>query len=228
MKQGEDCKSLYYIKKNKETSTRYMALNLTNYYTIEFRIFRGTLNFDTFMASVELVNNIVTLCSNLDIPVEEITWDRLTETKYAHTYCDMKNIRSTIIPKSNDEEYLKMEKKQNEFREKVCDTIDNKILPLLQENLIPSSLFTANNCDLFKDGLGLFRRRLSLIEEFTDLLTTIRYFCVNKEKLNFNGLMNKILTSKMYIPNIDDYVEITNIIDILLKEGQSLLGKESE
>ena len=32
----------------------------------------------------------------------------------------------------------------------------------------------------------------------------------------------------MYIPNIDDYVEISKILDDLLKEGQSLLGKESE
>lgn len=228
IKEEGDCKSLYFIKKNKETSTRYMALNLTNYNTIEFRIFRGTLNFDTFMASVELVNNIVTLCSDLTMPVEEITWDRLTETKYAHTYCDMKNIRSTIIPKSNDEEYLKMEKKQNEFRNKVCDTLDNKILPLLQQNLTATNLFTVNNYDLFKDELDLFRRRVSLIEEFTNILRTIRYYCVNKEDLSFHGLINKILTSKMYIPNIDKYIEIINIIDILLKEGQSILGKESE
>ena len=223
-----DCKSLYFIKKNKETSNRYMALNLTNYNTIEFRIFRGTLNFDTFMASVELVNNIVTLCSDLSIPVEEITWDRLTETKYAHTYCDMKNIRSTIIPKSNDEKYLEKEKKQNEFREKVCDTLDTKILPLLQHNLIPNDLITATNYDLFRDELGLFRRRFSLIEEFTNVLSTIRYYCINKEGLSFDGLMNKMLTSKLYVPNVDNYEEINNVIDILLKEGQSLLGKESE
>ena len=228
MKQGEDCKSLYYIKKNKETSTRYMALNLTNCNTIEFRIFRGTLNFDTFMASVELVNNIVTLCSDLSIPVEEITWDRLTETKYAHTYCDMKNIRSTIIPKSNDEEYLKMEKKQNEFREKVCDTLDRVILPLLQENLIPTSLYTANSYDLFKDKLDLFRRRFSVIEEFNSRLATIKYCCVNKEYTSFKILIDKISTSKMYIPNIDNCEEISKILDDLLKEGQSLLGKESE
>ena len=228
VKEGEDCKSLYFIKKNKETSTRYMALNLTNYNTIEFRIFRGTLNFDTFMASVELVNNIVTLCSNLDIPVEEITWDRLTETKYAHTYCDVKNIRSTIIPKSNDEEYLKMEKKQNEFREKVCDTLDNKILPLLQQNLIPSDLVNTNDCDLFKDKLGLFKRRLSSIEDFTNILTRIKYCCVNKEHGSFKSLIDKISTSKLYIPQINNQEEIYNIMDVLLKEGKSLLGKESE
>lgn len=223
-----DCKSLYFIKKNKETSTRYMALNLTNYNTIEFRIFRGTLKFDIFMATVELVNNIVTLCSNLEIPVEEITWDRLTETQYAHTYCDMKNIRTTIIPRSNDEEYLQMEKKQNEFREKVCDTLDTKILPLLQQNIIPTDLITTNNYDWFRDELGLFRRRLSLIEEFCNILSTIRYYCVDKTDLSFYGLISKLETSKLYVPQINNNEEIHTIIDVLLKEGQIILGKESE
>ena len=228
VKYGEDCKSLYFIKKNKETSNRYMALNLTNYDTIEFRLFRGTLKFDTFMASVELVNNIMTLCSDLSIPVEEITWDRLTETQYAHTYCDMKNIRSTLIPHSNDEEYLKMDKKQNEFREKVCDTLDNKILPLLQQNLIQNNSFTATDYDLFKDELNLFKWKLSSIEEFTNMLRTIEYYCVNKERVSFNDLLTKISTSKLYVPQINNNEEINNIMSALLKEGQSLLGKESE
>lgn len=228
VKYGEDCKSLYFIKKNKETSNRYMALNLTNYNTIEFRLFRGTLKFDTFMASVELVNNIMTLCSDLSIPVEEITWDRLTETQYANTYCDMKNIRSTIVPKSNDEEYLKMDKKQNEFREKVCDTLDNKILPLLQQNLIQNNLFTVTDYDLFKDELNLFKWKLSSIEEFTNMLRTIEYYCVNKERVSFNDLLTKISTSKLYVPQINNNEEINNIMSALLKEGQSLLGKESE
>ena len=71
-------KSLDYIKKNKETSDRYMALNLTNSRTIEFRIFKGTLNYETFMADFEFVYNLTTLASDLSIPVEELTWTRVT------------------------------------------------------------------------------------------------------------------------------------------------------
>lgn len=71
-------KSLDYIKKNKETSHRYMALNLTNYNTIEFRIFKGTLNYDTFMADFEFVYNLTTLASDLSLPVSELTWTKVT------------------------------------------------------------------------------------------------------------------------------------------------------
>ena len=73
-------KSLDYIKKNKETSTRYMALNLTNYNTIEFRIFKGTLKYETFMACFEFVYNLTKLASNKEIPIEELTWTRVTST----------------------------------------------------------------------------------------------------------------------------------------------------
>lgn len=37
---------------------RYQAVNLTNSGTIEFRLFRGTLNRDTIIASIQLVNNL--------------------------------------------------------------------------------------------------------------------------------------------------------------------------
>lgn len=37
---------------------RYQAVNLTNYSTVEFRIFRGTLKRETLIASIQLVSNL--------------------------------------------------------------------------------------------------------------------------------------------------------------------------
>lgn len=41
-----------------ETCGRYMAVNLTNYDTIEFRLFNGTLKYETILATLQLVSNI--------------------------------------------------------------------------------------------------------------------------------------------------------------------------
>ena len=71
-------KSLDYIVNNKDTCDRYMALNLTNRNTIEFRFFKGTLKYETFMADFEFVNNLVHFASDLTIPVEELTWTKIT------------------------------------------------------------------------------------------------------------------------------------------------------
>lgn len=46
-------------KAKKGCQGRYAAINLMNYSTIEFRIFRGTLKLNTFMATLELVNAII-------------------------------------------------------------------------------------------------------------------------------------------------------------------------
>lgn len=225
IKEESDCKSLYFIKKNKETSSRYMALNLTNYNTIEFRLFRGTLNFDTFMASVELVNNIVTLCSDLNIPVSDITWDRLTETQYAHTYCDVKNIHTTLIPHSNDEYYIERERKEQQCRENIVKIIE-EIRPLIQHNMISNDILTASNMNELDERMYYYTRTMSNIREFINILKTIIYLCGNDTAID--TIINKLELSRLYIPQLNSYDSIVSIIVKLIKESKILLGKESE
>lgn len=43
------------LAKGKEYANRYHAVNLTNYNTIEIRIMRGTLNYNTFMACLDFI-----------------------------------------------------------------------------------------------------------------------------------------------------------------------------
>ena len=46
-------------KAKKGNCERYAAVNLMNYSTVEFRMFRGTLKINTFMATLKLVNAII-------------------------------------------------------------------------------------------------------------------------------------------------------------------------
>lgn len=56
-------------------SDRYRAVNLENYTTIEFRMFRGTLRYNTLIAALQLVNEICeAACSLSDRELEELTW----------------------------------------------------------------------------------------------------------------------------------------------------------
>lgn len=54
---GEPIKILEHAKKG-FSGVRYTAVNLTNAATIEFRLFRGTLKYNTFIATLQLVNRI--------------------------------------------------------------------------------------------------------------------------------------------------------------------------
>lgn len=59
----------------KNYSGRYTCVNLTNYHTIEFRIFRGTLKYNTFIATLQLVNKICDISVNMtDEEITALNW----------------------------------------------------------------------------------------------------------------------------------------------------------
>jgi hypothetical protein len=63
-------------EKVKGEYNRYSALNLLNDNTIEFRIFRGTLNHKTFAATLQFVNDLCMICKRetRDI-ISALTWE---------------------------------------------------------------------------------------------------------------------------------------------------------
>ncbi|MCM1022645.1 MAG: amidoligase family protein [Prevotella sp.] len=59
----------------KNYSGRYCCVNLTNYSTIEFRIFRGTLKYNTLIAALQLVNKICDISINMtDEEITALNW----------------------------------------------------------------------------------------------------------------------------------------------------------
>ena len=64
-----------YKKAKDKRMGRYVAVNLENGSTIEFRLFRGTLCYKTFIATLQLVDEICYWAINLtDKEMEELSW----------------------------------------------------------------------------------------------------------------------------------------------------------
>ncbi len=64
-----------YDKAKKGNLGRYVAVNLFNSNTVEIRIFRGTLNIDTFYATLQLVDEICKCAINMsDYEFEKMSW----------------------------------------------------------------------------------------------------------------------------------------------------------
>ena len=62
-------------KAKKGNLGRYAAVNLQNYSTVEFRLFRGTLKYSTFIAALELVDEIITLAmTHTEEEIEKLSW----------------------------------------------------------------------------------------------------------------------------------------------------------
>lgn len=93
---------------------RYQVVNLENSNTIELRVFRGTLKFETFMATLEFVNSLVEVIVNKAI--RKINFDKVvTHDKRAlelKEYCDSKGICNSAYMVDESENVKKIINKQ--------------------------------------------------------------------------------------------------------------------
>ena len=62
-------------KAKKNSCGRYAAVNLCNYYTVEFRMFRGTLKYNTLIAALQIVNQICDAAFSIsDEEMQKLSW----------------------------------------------------------------------------------------------------------------------------------------------------------
>jgi hypothetical protein len=81
---------IYKAKKKDGNSARYVAINLQNYATIEVRIFRGTLNPQSFYKNIEFVYSLFMYTKEFN----EISLDGYKE--YISNSCDYSNLKKFI------------------------------------------------------------------------------------------------------------------------------------
>lgn len=63
------------LDKAKSSYGRYSAVNLCNYHTVEFRLFRGTLKLNTFIATLQMVNRICDVAFSMsDEEIQDLSW----------------------------------------------------------------------------------------------------------------------------------------------------------
>ena len=66
--------TLYHAKDSQ--NGRYTCVNLNNYETIEFRLFRGTLKYNTFIATLQMVNKICDVAISFsDEELDKLSWN---------------------------------------------------------------------------------------------------------------------------------------------------------
>jgi len=79
----------YYHRANKagRHDDHYYSINIANRDTIEFRIFKGTLNCTTFFATLQFVSNCVLAAKHkTSAEVQQMTFDELIDTKEMKKY----------------------------------------------------------------------------------------------------------------------------------------------
>ena len=81
---------------------RYRNINLQNTNTFEFRIFRGTIKYNTFIATLQFVNNIVTTAKNKSIKyISNMEFEELINTPRLVKYWEEAQAR--VAPRNTEE-----------------------------------------------------------------------------------------------------------------------------
>ena len=78
---GKDEKSVIELYRKYKERGKHVALNLGHKNTIEFRCFKSTLKYETFILTLEFVQKIIDFCKQINIEeIETVTWEDLMNT----------------------------------------------------------------------------------------------------------------------------------------------------
>lgn len=153
--------------------------NENNSSTYEFRLFRGTLKYETFMASLELVHNICMIAmSNTDI----ITWDLLLDGDYCREYSNSRDIYC-----DNELNLSELEKKENELMQAIKKSLEENAFINLNYVCVGEIVGdkTVFYCLDNKNG-ELYKRRRDCIDlsEFETFEEYGYYYLCNRKELS--------------------------------------------
>ena len=212
-KDSEFFKALYYIKKDTTKNIdRYMALNLTNSKTIEFRIFRGTLNTNTFYSCLEFVKNIVELCEN-ENDLSKITWERLTKGRYISKYIKEKDIFTNKIIYDNSRLIEIRETRENKIKDKIINFTKKCIIK--EFNKIKNINNIDNKCTL-NDVWDIANTKIRELNNTTNFIDYTNRIFDHKDDYNLDTFIEKLTYNFGYLnktqtKDIREYIKkITN------------------
>lgn len=85
----------------KACGDRYQSINLQNTFTVEFRMFRGTLNYTTFFATIQLLQHLIhQAVTHTFKELDSMSWEELVKSEYEdlNKYLDTRGLKSGLSP----------------------------------------------------------------------------------------------------------------------------------
>lgn len=171
---------LYYKSKD---SAKYGVVNLQHKNSIEIRIFKGTLKYETFMNTLEFIKKVAKLAKNTDIyDIQYVTWDKLT-----NLFSDELN--------QYIEEREELRKKEN--KEEVTQAV--------------SDYRSVNNDDYWYNSIGSLSGRLWRVDTLSSGINDIPETTEVHENSEEERLQRDIQNLRQKARRARNALEITNI-----------------
>lgn len=113
---------------------RYVALNLNNTKTIEFRFFKGANNFEEFWGALQFIHNIMEVALDETREINTIEWKELINGTELIAQAQKQNVLD-VDKKAKDTTEIteKLEKRKEEVKEEIRKTLKNFIRYMTRE-----------------------------------------------------------------------------------------------
>lgn len=219
---GDDLRDVEKIKKC-DKSGRYLAVNLNNYKTIELRIFRGTLNVDTFYATLHLVNNIVEIAKREN--VRGISFKQLI---HLNNYADLIeyakqrgcNNNVIIIDRGNKTKRLENKTRRDQLKRVVKTNVlkTNIFTDLLQyASVIDDAIYYIDKTNARREIENILNiqrdvKKELIYKDYNELLNIFRYHY----ETYYGAKMYEYLNADNMKRARELYNEITNVIKAVI------------
>ena len=142
---------IYKMKKARGNGERYLVINNNNNKTIELRLFKGTLNVDTFYADMQFAHNLFTLAYDLSLDITQIELAKLTEWEYISKYCETHNIHSDKKITDNSLKYITLENKTIRLIKNIYNEYDKGLKTYVKNVNLSTKEFDYNYINKIED-----------------------------------------------------------------------------
>ena len=180
----------------KDHPSHNIAINLGNSSTIEIRIFRGTLKFETYMASVELVNSIVKSVKNRE--TRKISFDNVVnmkENEFLKDYCELNNIYNSQYLNDDTKNVFKELELKKQKLENVKELCKEEMTNTLKD-LTNLTKETTSNIDFENDDIRTTLYILGQINNvLSDKISAIKSEVFNKDDEKIENSYRKYIST---------------------------------
>lgn len=162
----------------KDNASHHIAINNGNTNTIEIRIFKGTLKFETYMASLEFVNNLILSIKNKN--TRKISFNNVInykDTEYLKEYCESKNIyNGTYLNDETKNVFKELDTKRKKLNDsnKVCkDNIIDITKKLMKISSELNDILNNENLELNQDLIDIYNTIGNINDTIKNIVSSV-------------------------------------------------------
>ena len=206
---------------------RYLALNLCNSRTIEFRFFKGANNFEEFWGALQFIHNLMEIALDETRELNTITWNELIKGEELESQAQKLGVFGIDKKVEDTTDILdKIEKAKEETKEQIRKTLKN-FVRYVTRNMKNEKLNIASSADLdniaksSKEFVNNLTIELNYLQELSQLYNNLEYLSIRGIKNNVLDLKNKIEYNNKYYNKDNKYNNYFKQIDKALKVYES-------